>query len=129
MLPLLLDLKLTRPALRALDGIAPLLVRGIDVPPVCARLEPPVQSPGLAQVVGRLPHSRTESGEERRTERSGLDDLRALHGYAELVGLDLTQEIVRARATVDGQRGQGRHRVDDIAHLEGDRIQRGADDV
>ena len=72
-------------------------------PPRCApcrvglvRAELAVELPGLAQLVGRLPHPGAEPGHEGGAERGGLDDLRPLDGYAEQVGLELAQQVVRA---------------------------------
>ena len=99
---------LVGPALGALDGVAPPGVRGVGPGPVAARLEAPVELPGLAQVVGRLPDPGAEAGQERGAEGGGLDDLRPLDGYAEQVGLELAEQVVRAGAAVDGQRASGR---------------------
>ena len=46
------------------------------------RLEPPVQAPRVAQLVGRRPDAGAEPGQERRAERRRLHDLRALDRHA-----------------------------------------------
>ena len=50
-------------------------------------------------------------------------------GHAELVGLDLAQQVVGGGAAVDPERGQPGHRLEHVAHLERDRLERGAHDV
>ena len=72
-------------------------VGGLAVP---GGLEAAVQRPGLAEGVGGVPDTGAETGEEGGAEGGGLDDLRALHGYADLVGLHLAQEVVGGRAAV-----------------------------
>ena len=53
------------------------------------------------------------------------------HRDAELVGLQLQQQVVGRRAAVDPQRRRCRARAASphVAHLEGDRLQRGPDEV
>ena len=92
--------------LERLDGVAPAGVGGVGGRPVAGRLEAAVELPGLAEVVGRGPDAGAEAGEERRAERRGLDDLRPLDGYADLVGLDLAEQVVGGGAAVDPQRGR-----------------------
>ena len=49
---------------------------------------------------------------------------------ADLVGLELAEQVVGSRAAVDPQALVADvHRVEHVAHLEGDRLQRGPDDV
>ena len=121
------------PALRALDGVGPAgVARRRPLARSAVGLEAAVQGPGVAQVVGGVPDAGAEAGEERGAEGGGLDDLRPLDGYADLVGLDLAEQVVGGRAAVDAQRTSAearRHRVEHVADLEGDRLERGADDV
>ena len=56
-------------------------------------------------------------------------EYRADDGNAEHVGLELQQQVVGAGPTVYGKGGQGRHRVHDVAHLEGDRLQGRPDEM
>ena len=61
-------------------------------------------------------------------------DLRPHDGHLQLVGLDLAQEVVGRRAAVDGQPGQldpglVGHDVHHVAHLVGDRLERGPDEM
>ena len=63
-------------------------------------------------------------GEERGAQRGGLHDPRTLDRDADLVGLDLAQQVVGAGAAVHAQRRQTGHRLQHVAHLEGDRLQR-----
>jgi hypothetical protein len=89
-----------------------------------------VELPGLAEVVGGGPDTRAEPGEERRAEGCGLDELRPLHLDADLVGLDLAEQVVGGGAAVDAQRRTlVGHRLEHIADLERDRLQGGADEV
>ena len=97
-------------------------------------LEAAVQPPRVGQLVPVLPHPGAEPGEERRTQRGGLQHLRAPHRDGELVGLDLTEQVVRTGTAVDSENGQGQtrlvsHRRDDVADLEGDRLQGRPDEM
>src|SRR3954449_7274316 len=115
------------PVAGALDALAPECVRRVgallDIVGL-VRGELPVELPGLAEVLGRVPDAGAEAGHEGCPERGRLDDLRPLDGYAEQVGLELAEQVVRRCTAVDHQGRQLRgHRVGDVADLEGDRLE------
>src|SRR5215469_14410673 len=126
------------PAQGAADRLAPAAVGGVVT---LAWLEPAVELPGGGQFVGRGPDTGREPGKERGAEPGRLGDHGSLDGRLQLVGLDLHEQVVRRRTAVDPQRlraragpgagpgGLGGHDVDDIAYLEGDRLERGPGQV
>ena len=119
-----------RPALRALDGVAPAGVRGVGAGPVAGRLEATVQLPGLAQVVGRGPDAGAEPGEERRARaRSSRRSSAARRGRRAGRPGSGRAGRWRPRRRRPRRRRQPGHRLEHVADLEGDRLQRGADDV
>jgi hypothetical protein len=91
------------------------------------RRELGVVAPLLADLVHRGPHPLGESGEIGGSERRGLLVDGPLHGYPELICLDLAQHVHRGRTAVDTQldeRGSARcgHGVDDVTGLVGHRL-------
>ena len=97
---------------------------------VAAGLEAPSQLPGLAQLVGRRPDAgaRGRRGTPRPSAVVSTTSGRS-HGHAELVGLQLAaagrwrrrRRRPRSRAR---RAGLAASVVDDVAHLEGDRLER-----
>ena len=86
-----------------------------------------------SQLVRRLPDAHGEAGEERGAERGRLADSRDVHRDAEHVRLELHEETVGRAATVRAQHGDalsgGGHRLDEIARLVGDALERRAREV
>src|SRR4051794_23140472 len=70
------------------------------VAPPLLRPQPPVEGPGLRELVEAAPDAGAEPGQERRAERRRLGDLRTADRDGELVGLQLQQQVVGARAAV-----------------------------
>src|SRR4051794_11160754 len=54
------------PAAGGAHGLAPAVVAAVAPPPGLG-LKPPVERPGLRELVGRAPHAGAETGEERGT--------------------------------------------------------------
>ena len=87
-----------------------------------------------AQLVGVVPEAGGQAGGVGRAERGGLGDHRPADRHAEDVGLDLHAQVVGGDAAVDLEHvevdaGVLLHRVDDVAALVADRLQRGPGQV
>src|SRR5664279_475907 len=83
------------------------------------RRESTILAPRLRELRLVLPHTGAESREKRRAERRRFDELGPRDLDAEHVALELHQQIVRRRATVDLQRakraaGVALHRAQDV---------------
>ncbi len=99
--------------------------------PICrfiathVRLETVFDLPVARQLIERRPEAGAESREIGGAERSRLGDLRAYDRYAEQIGLELHQQIVRGRAAIDAQlderaRGVFLHRFEQLCALKRD---------
>ena len=91
------------PALAALDRHAPASDQPVALSLFHLRLEATIQLPRGSDLLGRRPEAGGQPGQERRTERGRLGHLRALHGHAQDVRLELQQRIVHGRSTVHTQ--------------------------
>src|SRR5438094_2618863 len=124
---------LNNPLPRALDRAAPSRVERLAL--VCRhpRLIPRRDRAALLEILCRAPELHAKTGERCRTECGRLADRRNLDRDGQQVRLELHEEGVRGPATVGAQhrerRRHGAHRVDEVARLERDALERRANDV
>src|SRR4051812_28936607 len=129
---LLLEYKVRsgRPAPGALDRATPARVAVGARRHVRGRRETTLDRATGRDGVERSPEPTADARQVRGPERRRLDDGRALHRRVEHVGLELTQKVVGRRAAVDlegaeARLGVCRHRVQHVAALIGDGLERG----
>src|SRR5438046_4907205 len=90
-----------RPSTRAIDRASPSVVQRLAPARVDGRREGSLHAPPLRERVERGPHADAEAGEICRTQRRRLDHGRPQHAHTHDIGLELAQEVVGRRATVD----------------------------
>ena len=93
------------PAPRALDGPEPPAWPASAAGPVARGRHLDVELPARGDRVERRPHPFGQPGQVGGAERGRLLVARAANGHAELVGLELQQQVHRRRAAVDAQLG------------------------
>src|SRR5438270_1657086 len=121
----------SRPASGAFDRSLPLLVPLGPLGHRHRRQEGALDRVALGQRVERAPEADAEPGEVGGAETGRLDDGRPVHRRIEHVGLELAEEVVGDGAAIHAEPrqrrlGVGGHRLQHVATLEGDRLQRGA---
>src|SRR5215475_7005868 len=123
----------SHPSARTLDGVAPARVPFLASGRRHGRSESPLELPTAGEL-RRLPDPGPYTSQIRGAETGGLDHRGTKHVGVENVGLELTEEIIGRRTTVDPERldaevGLVGHGVQHVAALIGNGLERGAGDV
>src|SRR6266446_5013800 len=126
-----IDCSLGRPGAGAFDRSLPRLVPRGPLVLRHRRRERALDRMALGHRVERAPEADAEPGEIGGAETGRLDDGRPVHRRIEHVGLELAEEVVGDGAAIHAEPrqrrlGVGGHRLQHVAALEGDRLQRGA---
>ena len=96
----------SRPSRGSAHGLLPARVLALALVLVHLRLPALVLGPALAELVLVGPEAGRQAGGVGGAERGRLGHLRADHGHAEHVGLELHQQLVGGHAAVDAQLGE-----------------------
>ena len=118
-----------RPSPSSARRVAPAGVGGVGGGPVGGGLEALVERPGVAQVVGGRPDPGAEAGEERRAEAVVSTTFGRSTGTPTWSAWSWQSRSLAAAPPSTRSDERRRHRLEHVAHLEGDRLQGGADDV